>query len=139
MGRILGIDFGLKRIGLALSDEGCVIASPYKTINYHGFANFLERLIPLIESFEVSKIVVGYPIGMKGHRTAQTVKVEKFISALKKHTSIPIDFIDERLSSIEATRSLQRQGFKPSREKSLIDETAATIFLQSYLDTHLSS
>ena len=139
MGRILGIDYGSKRIGLALSDPGCVIASPYQTVNYHGFSDFLSKLTSLIKNSDVSKIVVGFPLGLKGQRTAQTIEVEKFISTLKTHISLPIDLIDERLSSVEAIRSLQHQGFQPSRKKSLIDMTAASILLQTYLDKHLYS
>lgn len=138
MGRILGIDFGSKRVGLALSDIGHIIASPYDTFKYKSSSDLMERLVSLIEHLEVKKVVVGFPLGMKGQRTAQTIEVEKFVSDLKKHISIPIDLIDERLSSVEATRSLHRQGFKPSLKKGLIDETAATIFLQTYLDSRIN-
>lgn len=139
MGRILGIDFGSKRVGLALSDVGRIIAFPYKTLHYRSSSDLFERLVSLIEQLEVGKIVVGLPLGMKGQRTAQTIKVEKFVSVLEKSLSVPVDLIDERLTSTEAIRSLQRQGYKPSRDKGLIDETAATIFLQAYLDSFSSS
>lgn len=88
-----------------------------------------------IEDQDVESVVVGLPIGMKGQHTAQTVRVEEFISALKKRVSVPVNTIDERLSSVEAARVLRDRGMKPSRVPSRVDDTAAAIFLQSYLDS----
>ena len=138
MGRILGIDFGSRRMGLALSDSGCTIASPHKTLRYRSVPDLVRQLASLIKDKGVDRVVVGLPIGMKGQRTHQTAEVEEFVDTLARHLSIPVDVMDERLTTVEATRSLRRQGFKPSLNKPLIDETAAAILLQSYLDSQSS-
>ncbi|MEE9167645.1 MAG: Holliday junction resolvase RuvX [Candidatus Neomarinimicrobiota bacterium] len=134
MGRILGIDFGSRRVGLALSDAGRLIASPLRTLEYRDTSGLIQKLTSLIQELRVAKIVVGLPLNMKGERTSQTILVEEFASTLQEKTPVPIDFIDERLTSVEAIRVLHRRGLKPSRNKGMIDKTAAAIFLQSYLD-----
>lgn len=134
MSRILALDYGSKRVGLALSDVGRVIASPYKTVEYRSPDDLVHQLVPLIESLQVAVVVVGLPLGMRGQKTAQTSKVEEFVSTLQDHISIPIRLVDERLSTVEASRVLSEQGRKPSRNRGLIDERAAAIFLQTYLD-----
>ena len=139
MGRILGVDFGSRRVGLALSDPGCVIAFPFRTLQVVDPSELVKDLVTLIGDLEVGKVVVGFPLGLKGQQTDQTAEVRKFVSVLRQRVSVPVDTVDERLTTVEATRSLQRQGFKPSREKHLIDETAAAILLQAYLDSQTPS
>ena len=135
MSRYLAIDHGSKRVGLALSDPMKIIAKPYKTITYSKLDELIILLIKIIEEKEVECIVLGYPIGMKGQETIQTKNVLEFNEKLKLKIKIPIVFQDERLSSLSAEKSLIEQKIKTGFNKSKIDETAAAIFLQQFLDT----
>ncbi|MAG21444.1 MAG: Holliday junction resolvase RuvX [Candidatus Marinimicrobia bacterium] len=134
MGRILGIDYGSRRVGLALSDPSGTIASPLRAIKYQTIDDLIAQLKSLMGEYQINGIVVGFPIGMKGQKTEQTKAVELFIDILKDRFSVAVEIEDERLTSVEAVRSLQEQGFEPSREKGSVDATAAAIFLQAYLD-----
>ena len=133
MGRALGIDFGTKRVGLALSDRSNMIASPYKTLNYVSEKDLITQLEIIVTKNDIEILVLGLPINMKGEDTAQTIKVRNFkeiLSALR----IPIVYEDERLSSVSAINSLMLQNVKTGHNKPEIDKTAAAIILQQYLD-----
>ena len=133
MGRALGIDFGTKRVGLALSDRSNMIASPYKTLNYVSEKDLITQLETIVTKNDIEILVLGLPINMKGKDTAQTIKVRNFkeiLSALQ----IPIVYEDERLSSVSAINSLMLQNVKTGHNKPEIDKTAAAIILQQYLD-----
>ena len=133
MGRALGIDFGTKRVGLALSDRSNIIASPYRTLNYVSEKDLITQLETIVTKNDIEILVLGLPINMKGEDTAQTIKVRDFkeiLSALR----IPIVYEDERLSSVSAINSLMLQNVKTGHNKPEIDKTAAAIILQQYLD-----
>ena len=133
MGRALGIDFGTKRVGLALSDRSNIIASPYRTLNYVSEKDLITQLEIIVTKNDIEILVLGLPINMKGEDTAQTIKVRDFkeiLSALQ----IPIVYEDERLSSVSAINSLMLQNVKTGHNKPEIDKTAAAIILQQYLD-----
>ena len=133
MGRALGIDFGTKRVGLALSDRSNMIASPYKTLNYVSEKDLITQLETIVNKNDIEILVLGLPINMKGEDTAQTLNVRNFkeiLSALR----IPIVYEDERLSSVSAINSLMLQNVKTGHNKPEIDKTAAAIILQQYLD-----
>ena len=134
MGRFLGIDHGNKRVGLALSDPMKIIAKPFKTLTYSNSADLMNALKDIIESESVERIVLGLPKGMKGKDTAQTEVVMNFADQLKAQLDIPIRLIDERLSSVSAEKALIQQEVKTGYNKGRIDETAAAIFLQQYLE-----
>jgi len=132
MKRLLGIDYGDTRIGIAVSDPLKIISKPMTTlINDNEFLINLEKII---EDKDVEAIVVGYPIGMKGQKTPQTEKVDDFVAILKNKFNLDVIIIDERLSSVSATNSLIKQGIKTGHNKALIDDTSAAIILQEYLD-----
>lgn len=139
MGRILGVDFGSKRVGLALTDTHKLIAFPHKTLVYSLPDELMSALAREIDEQKVEAVVVGLPLGMKGQPTAQTEKVREFVSSLKSRVSVPVHEVDERLTSVEAARILREKGVEPSRNKSRVDDTAAALFLQSYLDSQASS
>ena len=134
MGRFLGIDHGNKRVGLALSDPMKIIAKPFKTLTYSNSADLMNALKDIIESESVERIVLGLPKGMKVKDTAQTKLVMNFADKLKSQIDIPIQLIDERLSSVSAKKALIQQEVKTGYNKGRIDETAAAIFLQQYLE-----
>ena len=136
MKRILGIDYGEVRVGLSLSDLTQTIASPFKTVIYKSADNLLNQLKEIIAENEVEKLVVGVPYNMKGEDTKQTLKVKEFISFLESNLSYDIELIDERLSSIEAEKTMHKMNIKTGHNKSDIDKIAASVILQEYLDSH---
>ena len=136
MKRILGIDYGDVRIGLSLSDLTQTIAKPFKTINYKNLDHLLTQLKEIIAKNEVEKLVVGVPYNMKGEDTKQTLKVKEFISFLESNLSYDIELIDERLSSIEAEKTMHKMNIKTGHNKSDIDKIAASVILQEYLDSY---
>jgi len=138
MGRVLGLDYGDSRIGLALSDPLKMIASPLKTISNKSSQFIKKKLSDLIIDNDIELIVVGLPISLKGKETEQTKKVKLFIKKINCF-DIPIFTQDERLSSISAKKSLIIQKIKTGHNKQLIDSTAAAIFLQQFLDIRKKS
>ena len=135
MGGLLAIDHGEKRIGLAISDPNKIISKPLKTILLSDIELFYKKLLEIIFDYDIEKLIIGLPVGMDGNYTLQTKKVEAFKDALQVKIKIPIEMFDERLSSISAKKSLISQGVKTGHNKSQIDQTAAAIFLQHYIDT----
>ena len=134
MGRLLGIDYGEKRVGVAISDPTGTIASALDTILFKSKEDLFQQLKKRIALEDIAGVVVGMPFGMKGQVTAQTETVQKFISELRGQLSVSVNSTDERLSSVEAGRVLREQGHQPSRNKAMVDSIAAAIILQSYLD-----
>ena len=133
MGKALGIDFGTKRVGLALSDRSNIIASPYRTLNYVSEKDLITQLETVVSENDIEILVLGLPINMKGEDTVQTTKVRNFKDILST-LRIPIVYEDERLSSVSAINSLMLQNVKTGHNKPEIDKTAAAIILQQYLD-----
>ena len=135
MGRILGLDYGEKRIGLATSDLNKIIASPFCTIlnKSDDFVN--TKLNKIIIEKNIEYFVLGLPLGLNGKDTDQTKKVRVFAKTIK-YFKLPIYFQDERLSSLSAKRSLIKQKIKTGHNKHMIDETAAAIFLQQFIDNN---
>jgi len=138
LNRILAIDYGDVRVGLAISDLMQIIAKPYKTIKNTNHNEIFIQLERIIEENNIGKIIVGLPITLKGEHSEQTEKVLSFVKELKSSIKIDIDTYDERLSSIQAKKSLIQQGVKTGHNKEQIDQTAAAIFLQGYLDSAIS-
>ena len=134
MGRILALDHGDKKIGVAISDPMKIIAKPLQIIINSSYDRVLSELNDLIREFDIEMIVVGLPITMKNTASEQTKKVIKFIDYLKENLSINIQPYDERLTSKMATKALVMQGIKTGHNKQEIDKTSAAIFLQNYLD-----
>ena len=134
MARILGIDYGERRIGLALSDPTGIIARPLLTLDQKEDSDWNSTLLAICREQEVGSIVVGYPLNMKGEKSPQTDKVDQFILLLKKITPLPVHTYDERLTSVAAKRELVRQGIKTGHDKGAVDQTAAALLLQDYLD-----
>ncbi|MBL9133025.1 MAG: Holliday junction resolvase RuvX [Verrucomicrobiaceae bacterium] len=135
MPRILAIDHGTVRIGLALSDEMEIVASPFKTIDAH---HEPERVIArVVKDKRIGKIVIGMPYRMSGERGSAAERVEKFATSLGKELghAVPVEFVDERLSSVEAEASLARAGITGKKERNeVVDQLAAVVILQQYLN-----
>tara|TARA_B100000609_G_C17210611_1_gene433563 strand:+ start:1552 stop:1968 length:417 start_codon:yes stop_codon:yes gene_type:complete len=136
LSRVLGIDFGSVRVGLALSDLTKTIANPYKTLKYQKIDNLIDQLSSIASENEVSTIVVGVPYNMSGLETKQTQTVMNFIDLLNQKFEYKIRTIDERLSSVEAEKTLRAMNIKTGHNKSDIDKIAASVILQEYLDSN---
>lgn len=136
MSRILGIDHGTVRIGLALSDELGMFAHPLKTLNTS--ATVEREIADIVQQKRVSEVVIGLPLRMDGHHGEASKRVEAFADRLRKALphEVRIEFVDERLTSVAAERSLGLEGKQKSREqKKLVDQIAAVAILQDYLNT----
>jgi len=132
--RILALDYGERRIGVAVSDPTCCIAQGLSTITYESPKKAIQKICNLSEEYQVEKIVIGMPLTMKGHKAFTAKKVEKFIHSLSQRIQIPLIQWDERLTTVAAHRTITQLGKSPSRHKEKIDQISATILLQSYLD-----
>ena len=134
--KALGIDFGLKRIGLSLSDDTQTIAFPFKYILNESLKKTVSELKEILDKENIGLVVIGMPIGLKGKQTEISVKIEEFIYELKEKIDerITIAVYDERFSSVQAQKSLIEQNIKRKKRKEKIDSVASTFILQSYLD-----
>ena len=135
LSRVLGLDFGERRIGLALSDPLGIIAKPLTIIDRKKTADHISRISEIVSERKITSIVVGLPLTLKGGYSKQTEIVLAFIDRLKLDLQIPVVAVDERLSSVAAEKALQAQDVKTGHNKGRVDETAAAIFLQEYLDS----
>jgi putative Holliday junction resolvase len=132
--RILALDHGTKRIGVAISDELKMIAQPLEYILAEPFGPFLERLKKILVEKEVDLILIGHPRNMDGSYGPAAHKVETFVGVLKTAITVPIKLWDERLTSSQANKILIQGGVRRDQRKEKVDKMAAAILLQSYLD-----
>jgi putative Holliday junction resolvase len=133
--RILALDHGTKRVGVAVSDPMKVIAQPLEYIPPEPFADFLARLKEILRDQEVELILIGMPRNMDGSYGPAALKVREFVAALKSAVTVPIQTWDERLTSAQANRFLIQSNVRRDKRKEKVDKTAAAILLQSYLDS----
>lgn len=135
--RLIGLDYGTKTVGVALSDEAQIIAQPYLTIE-RKHANKLRqtyaRIEEIIASENVEKIILGLPKNMNNTEGERAIATREFKEDLERRTGLPVILVDERLTTIEADRILEDTGVAESSRKEHIDKMAAAIILQSYLD-----
>ena len=132
--RILALDHGTKRIGVAVSDEMKIIATPLEYILAEPFADFLARLKEIIREKGVELILIGMPRNMDGSYGPAALRVQEFVAVLKDAVAIPIKTLDERLTTVQAQRFLIQGNVRREKRKEKVDKTAAAILLQSYLD-----
>lgn len=134
-GRILAIDYGSSRIGLAISDPLKIIAQGLKTIPNNSDA--IDEISSLIKTNDISRVVVGNPLHLSGSESAKSFEVDSFVQKLKEKITIEIIMVDERFTSVMAQQSIRLMGAKKKQRqnKEKIDEVAAAILLQGYLDS----
>jgi len=132
--RYLALDHGTKRVGVAVSDELKMIAQPLEYISTEPFDAFLVRLKQLLMEKEVERVFVGMPRNMDGTYGPAAQKVQEFVAALKSEISVPIQTLDERLTSAQANRVLLQGNVRRADRKQKVDAMAAAILLQGYLD-----
>ncbi len=131
----LGLDVGRKRIGVAGCDRTGLIATGITTIERQSFVRDVEQIRTLVEQREVQTLVVGLPYSMDGSLGFQARQTQKFANRLVKALQLPLEYVDERLTSYQAEQMLIAQKISPSRHKSLIDRKAASLILQQWLDS----
>lgn len=134
--RIMGIDYGDSRIGIAMSDPFGWTAQGVETISSRGSdERALERIVQLLQQYNVERIVVGYPRNMNGTIGPRAEKTEEFIELLAHSTDIEIIKWDERLTSVAANRTMHEIGTRTAKKRSIVDQIAACYILQGYLDS----
>jgi putative Holliday junction resolvase len=137
-GRTLALDFGDRRIGVAVSDPSGLAARPLLTLQRTTWARDLDRLKEIALRHEARRIVVGLPLDMDGGRGARVRLTEVFMERVRRATGLPVIAWDERLTTVQAERTLLEGDLSRARRRRVIDQVAAVILLQSYLDAQRS-
>jgi putative pre-16S rRNA nuclease len=132
--RILAIDYGARRIGLAVTDALGVTAQGLPTLHRTNKRNDFDHLRRTIKTYAVAEIVVGLPLRMSGATGTQSDKVEEFAEALRARFKLPVHLFDERLTSVEANRVLDETEMSGRRRKEVVDQLAAVLILQAFLN-----
>lgn len=135
--RALGIDYGDARVGTAITDELSITAQGLETINYNGNDKVvLAKIEELIQKYQISTIVVGLPINMDGTKTGRVEKTQKFIHKLKcRFNKIKIQTVDERLTTVQAHKTMNDLGIKPKNKKKIVDTISAVYILETYMNS----
>jgi putative Holliday junction resolvase len=134
----LGLDVGRKRIGVAGCDGTGLIASGLTTVERTSFAADVEKIRQIVRERAVQVLVIGLPYSMDGSLGFQAREVQKFANRLARSLALPVEYVDERLTSFQAEQLLVAENRSPSRNKSLVDRKAAALILQQWLDTRRS-
>ena len=134
--RVLAIDFGTKRMGLAVSDALGITAQGLATLERVRIADDLEHIRKLVEEYAAERVIVGNPISKTGAETSMSGQVAAFAEKLRRILACPVELWDERLTSVEANRMLRASGIGIEKRRRATDRVAATLLLQSYLDFH---
>jgi len=132
--RILGLDYGKRRIGVAVSDPLGVTAQPFETWDVRDWNSTVKRIRTLITELGVERVVLGYPLSLSGKRGAMAKEVERFATKLYNSIQIPVMLIDERYTSVQSERHLCQMNVKYTKQKDKVDLIAAVLILQQYLD-----
>jgi putative Holliday junction resolvase len=133
-GRILALDYGTRKVGVAITDPLQITAAPLTTIRYSNQNSLLNRILDLVKEKEVQRIIVGLPVTLSGGKSDMTKSVETFVNELAHHTDIPVATFDERHTSSDAKQTLIEMGIKTGHNKERIDAMAAAHLLRYYMD-----
>jgi len=134
-GRIAGIDFGTVRIGIALSDPGRSLASPYENYTRRGTEQDAKRMKQLVHEEDVTLFVVGLPVHLDGRESQKSIEARGFGRWLGELTGVPVEFFDERFTSVEAEQFLLAAEMTKRRRKKRLDMVAAQIMLSAFLES----
>ena len=133
--KVMGLDYGEARTGVALSDELGMMAHGLESIEHKGNdKKLLERICEIIKANKVSKIVIGYPLNMNATKGPRVEKTDAFIKKLEKETGLPVEKIDERLTTVAAHKTMTLLGVSAEKKKKIVDTISAEYILQMYLD-----
>jgi putative Holliday junction resolvase len=137
--RCLGVDLGTVRTGVAVADSEVPVATPLCTVSHRSLPEIVAAVAALIAKEAIDEVVLGLPLALGGREGDAARRVREFARALTSQTGVPVRFWDERLSSVAAERSLREQGVRRGRRRAVVDQVAATLLLQSYLDQGVPS
>jgi putative Holliday junction resolvase len=132
--RRLGIDLGTVRTGIAVAHAEVPVATPLCTITHKSLPEIITKVAELIAREEIAEVIVGMPLELSGREGDSARRVRVFAKALNQQTRVPVRLWDERLSTAAADRSLRTQNVRASDRRRMVDQVAATLLLQSYLD-----
>jgi putative Holliday junction resolvase len=135
-GRVLGLDLGDARIGVAISDADRRVAVPHGSIRVGQPPGELKAVVALVQELDATVVVVGHPRSMSGASGARAQQAEAFAGALRAVVAVPVELQDERLSTVQAERSLREAGVSGPRRRQVVDESAAAVILGAWLDAH---
>ncbi len=135
-GRVLGLDLGDARVGVAISDPERRVAVPHGTIRTGQPPGELKAVAALVEELGVTAVVVGHPRSMSGDSGPRAQQAEAFADARRAIVDVPVDLQDERLSTVEAERSLREAGVSGRRRRQVVDDSSATVILGAWIDAH---
>ena len=133
-GRVLGLDVGAKRIGVAVSDPLGITAQGLETLQRRNKRLDFEALAEIVKKYDVAEIVVGYPLRMSGAESAGTDKMQRFAEELRQRFQLPVHLWDERLTSAQANRLLRETNMSIKRRGAVVDQMAAVLILQNWMD-----
>lgn len=133
--RILAVDLGLQRTGVAISDEREILASPIGTVTEHNRDRLLDKVAALAAEHRAEHLVVGHPRNMDGSRGESAVRAEEFAAALSERTALPYTLWDERLTTVSAIGFLNETNTRGKKRKAVVDTVSAVIILQDFIDS----
>lgn len=136
MARILALDIGERRIGVAVSDETATVAQPLAVIAREGTAKDVERITQIAHQHEANEVVVGLPVTLRGEQAQAVQKVQAFVAHLRRALDVPIVLVDERLSTAEADRRMREADVGRGARRQQVDAVAAALILEKYLSQH---
>jgi putative Holliday junction resolvase len=132
--RVIGIDLGTRRIGVAVSDGLGLTAQPHATIARHGGQRDLDDIAAVVQTFDAERVVLGLPLSPEGEEGRAARSAQVFAERLRGALGIPVDLIDESFSTVEAEEVLLRADLSRKRRKQVVDRVAAAVILQRWLD-----
>lgn len=136
MGRILGLDVGDQRIGVAMSDPLGLTAQRLTLLDRRGTPQDVEAVVRLVDAHAAEALVVGLPLTLRGEQGPQAKKVVAFCDALRRRTAVPVHLLDERLTTVQGERALLATDTPRRKRKAMIDQVAAQLILQQFLDAN---
>jgi putative Holliday junction resolvase len=138
-GRLIGLDVGEKRIGVAVSDGLGMTAQPVGVVERKSLDKDAARILELLGEYDIACAVAGLPLQMNGDEGEQAARVRHFCNAFSKRTQLEVVYQDERLTSAQSERMLIDSGVRRGKRRQVIDKMAATLILQAYMDSHPNS
>ena len=136
--RVLAIDFGTKRLGLAVSDALGITAQGLETLERTNKENDLRHIQKLVDEYSAERVIVGDPLSASGKETAMSQRAAAFAEKLRRRVPCPVELWDERLTSVQANRVLRESGMSIEKRRHAVDRVAVTLLLQGYLDRRAS-
>ena len=133
---LVGLDLGEKTIGIAVSDQSLIVATPLKTISRKGIKKDLIKLSEILKEYNLGGFIIGLPISLDGTENQQTSKVIKIADEIKNYFGMPVDYFDERFSTDVIFKEMRKANLSKSKIKKKIDQQAAAYILQGYLEKH---